>query len=194
MAARGVPGLIPEVPFFTLLANRKFPVTDWIRTPAEMDYVVEPDIFHDLFGHVPLLFDRAYADHIAAYGQGALKAHALEQSDASCKAAVEHLSRLYWYTIEFGLQREGDDVRAYGAGILSSPGELFHSVQSPEPERLPLTNPHELLRCMVSSYKIDSYQSQYFVIENFEALLFLTAPDFTPYYRALAARKLNEKE
>ncbi len=184
----GVPGLIPEVPFFTLLANRKFPVTDWIRTPAEMDYVVEPDIFHDLFGHVPLLFDRAYADHIAAYGQGALKAHALEQSDASCKAAVEHLSRLYWYTIEFGLQREGEEVRAYGAGILSSPGELFHSVQSPAPERLPLTNPQELLRCMASNYKIDTYQSQYFVIENFEALLFLTAPDFTPYYRELASR------
>lgn len=182
----GVPGLIPEVPFFTLLANRKFPVTDWIRTPSEMDYVVEPDIFHDLFGHVPLLFDRAYADHIAAYGQGALKAHALEQSDPSCRAAVEHLSRLYWYTIEFGLQREGKEVRAYGAGILSSPGELLHSVQSPEPERLPLTNPQELLRCMASRYKIDSYQSQYFVIENFEALLALTAPDFTPYYQSLA--------
>lgn len=182
----GVPGLIPEVPFFTLLANRKFPVTDWIRTPSEMDYVVEPDIFHDLFGHVPLLFDRAYADHIAAYGQGALKAHALEQSDPSCRAAVEHLSRLYWYTIEFGLQREGKEVRAYGAGILSSPGELLHSVQSPEPKRLPLTNPQELLRCMASRYKIDSYQSQYFVIENFEALLALTAPDFTPYYQSLA--------
>ncbi|MCZ8286795.1 MAG: phenylalanine 4-monooxygenase, partial [Bacteroidia bacterium] len=74
----GVPGLIPEVPFFTLLANRKFPVTDWIRTPAEFDYIVEPDIFHDLFGHVPLLFDPSYADHIQAYGKGALKAHALE--------------------------------------------------------------------------------------------------------------------
>jgi phenylalanine-4-hydroxylase len=184
----GVPGLIPEVPFFTLLANRKFPVTDWIRTRAEMDYVVEPDIFHDLFGHVPLLFDRAYADHIQAYGQGALKAHALAQSDASCKAAVEHLSRLYWYTIEFGLQREGDAVRAYGAGILSSPGELAHSVQSPEPERLPLTNTPELLHCMASKYKIDSYQSQYFVIENFEALLALTAPDFTPHYRLLALK------
>jgi phenylalanine-4-hydroxylase len=184
----GVPGLIPEVPFFTLLANRKFPVTDWIRTPAEMDYVVEPDIFHDLFGHVPLLFDRAYADHIAAYGQGALKAHALEQNDPSCKAAVEHLSRLYWYTIEFGLQREETQVRAYGAGILSSPGELPHSVQSPQPERLPLTNTQELLRCMASRYKIDTYQSQYFVIENFEALLELTSPDFTPYYRELASR------
>ena len=183
----GVPGLIPEVPFFTLLANRKFPVTDWIRTPEEFDYVVEPDIFHDLFGHVPLLFDRTYADHIQAYGKGALKAHALAQGDASCRAAVEHLSRLYWYTIEFGLLREGDALRAYGAGILSSPGELPHSVLSTDPQRLPLTNASELLRCMASRYKIDTFQSQYFVIDSFEDLLALTAPDFTAYYRSLGA-------
>ena len=183
----GVPGLIPEVPFFTLLANRKFPVTDWIRTPEEFDYVVEPDIFHDLFGHVPLLFDRAYADHIQAYGKGALKAHALEHNDPTCRAAVEHLSRLYWYTIEFGLLREGDALRAYGAGILSSPGELPHSVRSGEPQRLPLTNESELLRCMASRYKIDTFQSQYFVINSFEDLLHLTAPDFTPYYQSLGA-------
>jgi phenylalanine-4-hydroxylase len=182
----GVPGLIPEVPFFTLLAHRKFPVTDWIRTPQEFDYVVEPDIFHDLFGHVPLLFDRSYADHIQAYGQGALKAHRLEHSDASCKHAVEHLARLYWYTIEFGLLREQDQYRAYGAGILSSPGELRHSVMSAEPERLPLTNERELLRCMASSYKIDTFQSQYFLIDDFAGLLALTAPDFTGHYRELA--------
>ncbi len=195
----GVPGLIPEVPFFSLLANRKFPVTDWIRTPLEMDYVVEPDIFHDLFGHVPLLFDRTYADHIQAYGQGALKAHALELSDPSCKAAVEHLSRLYWYTIEFGLLREkgkgsgngGEQMRAYGAGILSSPGELSHSVNSSQPARLPLTNSKELLACMASKYKIDTYQSQYFVIEDFEALMSLTSRDFTPHYRALAKNLLG---
>jgi phenylalanine-4-hydroxylase len=182
----GVPGLIPEVPFFTLLANRKFPVTDWIRTPAEMDYVVEPDVFHDLFGHVPLLFDKVYADYIEAYGHAALKAHALEQSDASCAGAVEHLSRLYWYTIEFGLLKQGSSVRAYGAGILSSPGELPHSVNSAEPQRLPLRHEAELLRCMASSYKIDTYQSQYFVVESFDALLALTAPDFTPHYQTLA--------
>jgi phenylalanine-4-hydroxylase len=185
----GVPGLIPEVPFFTLLANKKFPVTDWIRTPAEFDYVVEPDIFHDLFGHVPLLFDASYADHIAAYGQGALKAYALEQSDPSCKGAVEHLARLYWYTIEFGLLREAGQCRAYGAGILSSPGELQHSVQSEEPQRLMLSKESELLRCMGSSYKIDTFQSQYFVINDFASLLWLTAPDFTRYYQALATLK-----
>jgi phenylalanine-4-hydroxylase len=185
----GVPGLIPEVPFFTLLANRKFPVTDWIRTPAELDYVVEPDVFHDLFGHVPLLFDASYANYIQAYGQAALKAHALEQSRSDCAGAVEHLSRLYWYTIEFGLLRENGQVRAYGAGILSSPGELQHSVQSSAPQRLVLTNEQELLHCMGSRYKIDTFQSQYFVIKDFESLLALTAPDFTPHYQHLAALK-----
>jgi phenylalanine-4-hydroxylase len=144
-------------------------------------------VFHDLFGHVPLLFDQSYADHIQAYGKGALKAHALERSDPSCRAAVEHLSRLYWYTIEFGLLQEAGGVRAYGAGILSSPGELAHSVHSAEPERLPLCDETDLLHCMGSIYKIDTYQAQYFVIDDFEALLKLTAPDFTPYYRALTA-------
>ncbi len=190
----GVPGLIPEVPFFTLLADCKFPVTDWIRTPQEMDYVVEPDIFHDLFGHVPLLFDRAYADHIQAYGKGALKAHALEQGDASCARAVEHLSRLYWYTIEFGLLREQGQYRAYGAGILSSPSELPHSVNSSEPQRLPLLSDKELLHCMASTYKIDTFQSRYFVIDSFSDLLELTAPDFTPHYRALATAPKTQPE
>jgi phenylalanine-4-hydroxylase len=183
----GVPGLIPEVPFFTLLANRKFPVTDWIRTPAEMDYVVEPDIFHDLFGHVPLLFDSTYANYIQAYGNAALKAHALEQGAASCARAVEHLSRLYWYTIEFGLLRQAGGVKAYGAGILSSPGELPHSVNSSDPQRMLLRNDVELLQCMASTYKIDTYQSRYFVIDSFSDLLRLTAPDFTPHYQALAS-------
>jgi phenylalanine-4-hydroxylase len=184
----GVPGLIPEVPFFTLLANRKFPVTDWIRTPEEFDYIVEPDIFHDLFGHVPLLFDPSYANHIQAYGKGALKAHELEHGPQQIAGAVEMLSRLYWYTIEFGLVREsahGDEVRAYGAGILSSPGELLHSVESSEPLRLKLQDNDDLLRCMASTYKIDTYQSQYFVIDSFDALLDLTTPDFTPLYRQL---------
>jgi phenylalanine-4-hydroxylase len=185
----GVPGLIPEVPFFTLLANRKFPVTDWIRTPAEFDYIVEPDIFHDLFGHVPLLFDPSYADHIQAYGKGALKAHALEHGTPPIPGAVEMLSRLYWYTIEFGLmhdKKSGGEVRAFGAGILSSPGELAWSVESAEPQRIPLRDNADLLRCMSSTYKIDTFQQQYFVIDSFEALLRLTEPDFTPYYRALA--------
>ncbi len=165
-----VPGLIPEVPFFSLLAARKFPVTDWIRTPEEFDYIVEPDVFHDLFGHVPLLFNPVFADYVQRYGQGGLKAHSLN--------ACELLSRLYWYTIEFGLIREPDGLRAYGAGILSSSGELRYSVTSPEPRRVPLT----LETVMRSRYKIDSYQSTYFVIDSFDQLFDMTAPDFAPVY------------
>ncbi|MEO5658203.1 MAG: phenylalanine 4-monooxygenase [Polaromonas sp.] len=184
----GVPGLIPEVPFFTLLAARKFPVTDWIRTPGEFDYIVEPDVFHDLFGHVPLLFDARYADHVQAYGEGALKAHALEHGAEPIAGAVEMLSRLYWYTIEFGLLRDaqaGGQLRAYGAGLLSSPGELAYCVQSSQPHRIALQSPADLLRCMASSYKIDSYQQQYFVIDSFDMLRALTQPDFKPLYQTL---------
>ena len=169
----GVPGLIPEVPFFTLLANRKFPVTDWIRKPQEFEYIVEPDIFHDLFGHVPLLFNPVFADYVQRYGQGGLKAQGL----GSC----EMLSRLYWYTIEFGLIREAGELRAYGAGILSSSGELAYSVQSPEPQRIPL----QLERTMRTRYKIDTYQQTYFVIDSFEQLFEMTAADFAPIYERL---------
>ena len=169
-----VPGLIPEVPFFTLLANRKFPVTDWIRTPAEFEYIVEPDVFHDLFGHVPLLFNPVFADHMQAYGAGGLKAHG--------QGACEQLSRLYWYTIEFGLIRQDKGLRAYGAGILSSSGELVHAVRSPEPHRIALN----LLRTMRTRYKIDSYQQTYFVIDSFRQLFDMTTPDFTPLYAKLS--------
>ena len=170
-----VPGLIPEEPFFSLLANRRFPVTDWIRKPEEFDYIVEPDVFHDLFGHVPMLFDPTFADYVQRYGEGGLKAHSLE--------AGEDLARLYWYTVEFGLIRQRDGLRAYGAGILSSVGELQHAARSREPRRIPLT----LLRAMRSRYKIDSYQSTYFVIDSFSQLFDMTAPDFTPLYQQLAA-------
>ena len=165
-----VPGLIPEVPFFTLLAKRKFPVTDWIRTPEEFEYIVEPDVFHDLFGHVPLLFNPVFADYVQRYGEGGLKAHAL--------GACELLSRLYWYTIEFGLIRQHNGLRAYGAGILSSSGELQYSVHSPEPQRIPL----QLERTMRTRYKIDSYQQTYFVIDSFQQLFDTTAADFAPVY------------
>lgn len=173
-----VPGLIPERPFFDLLAHRRFPVTDWIRTPDEFDYVVEPDVFHDLFGHVPLLFNPVFADYVQRYGAGGLKAHDL--------GAGELLSRLYWYTIEFGLIQQRDGLRAYGAGILSSSGELRHSVTSPRPQRIAL----DLLRCMRTRYKIDDYQATYFVIDSFEQLFDMTAPDFAPLYEAV--RSLGE--
>jgi phenylalanine-4-hydroxylase len=168
-----VPGLIPERPFFDLLAHRRFPVTDWIRKPHEFDYVVEPDVFHDLFGHVPLLFNPVFADYVQRYGAGGLKAHDL--------GAGELLSRLYWYTIEFGLIRQASGLRAYGAGILSSAGELRHSITSPQPQRIAL----DLLRCMRTRYKIDDYQSTYFVIDGFEQLFNMTAPDFAPLYEAV---------
>ncbi len=171
-----VPGLIPEEAFFSLLSRRKFPVTGWIRKPEEFDYVVEPDVFHDLFGHVPLLFNPMFADYMQAYGAGGLKASRLE----SC----EYLARLYWYTVEFGLIDTPAGLRAYGAGILSSAGELRHSVTSPQPRRVGF----DLERIMRTRYTIDSYQSSYFVIDSFQQLFDATAPDFTPLYRRVAAQ------
>jgi phenylalanine-4-hydroxylase len=165
-----VPGLIPEEAFFALLAKRKFPVTDWLRKPEEFDYVVEPDVFHDLYGHVPLLFNPVFADYMQAYGEGGLKASRLD--------ACELLARLYWYTVEFGLIDTPQGLRAYGAGILSSAGELRHSVRSPEPRRVAF----DLRRLMRTRYRIDSFQSTYFVIDAFEQLFDATAPDFTPVY------------
>jgi phenylalanine-4-hydroxylase len=174
--AVAVPGLIPEEAFFALLAKRKFPVTRWLRTPEEFDYIVEPDVFHDLFGHVPLLFNPVFADYMQAYGAGGLKASRLD--------ACELLARLYWYTVEFGLIATPQGVRAYGAGILSSAGELQYSVQSPEPSRVRF----DLRRIMRTRYKIDSYQATYFVIDSFDQLFAATAPDFTPIYRAIRAQ------
>ena len=171
----GVPGLIPEVPFFTLLAKRKFPVTDWIRSPKEFDYIVEPDVFHDLFGHVPLLFNPVFADHMQAYGAGGLKAHGL--------GACEPLARLYWYTIEFGLIRQPNGLRAYGAGILSSGAELQHAVKSGAAKRIAL----DVLRAMRTRYTIDSFQQTYFVIDSFQQLFDLTSPDFSPLYQQVLA-------
>ena len=168
-----VPGLIPEEAFFALLAQRRFPVTGWLRKPEEFDYIVEPDVFHDLFGHVPLLFNPVFADYMQAYGAGGRKASRLD--------ACELLARLYWYTVEFGLIRTPEGVRAYGAGILSSAGELRHSVRSDEPRRVPF----QLERIMRTRYKIDTYQATYFVIDSFQQLFDATAPDFTPIYRAV---------
>jgi phenylalanine-4-hydroxylase len=171
-----VPGLIPEEAFFALLAQRKFPVTEWLRKPEEFDYVVEPDVFHDLYGHVPLLFNPTFADYMQAYGEGGLKASRLD--------ACELLARLYWYTVEFGLIDTPQGLRAYGAGILSSAGELRHSVRSPEPRRVAF----DLQRLMRTRYRIDSYQATYFVIDAFQQLFDATAPDFTPVYAAVRSQ------
>jgi len=168
-----VPGLIPEREFFTLLAARRFPVTSWLRTEEEFDYIVEPDLFHDLFGHVPLLFEPVFANYMQAFGEGGLKAEGLH--------ALEYLSRLYWYTVEFGLLRTAQGLRVYGAGILSSVGELDYCLTSPQPHRAAF----DVSRLMRTRYKIDTYQETYFVIDDFQQLFDATAPDFAPYYERL---------
>jgi phenylalanine-4-hydroxylase len=169
----GVPGLIPDEAFFTHLANRRFPVTVWLRKPEEFDYIVEPDVFHDFFGHVPLLFEATYADHLYEYGKGGLKAHRL--------GALKQLARLYWYSIEFGLLQTPQGLRAYGAGLLSSGSELAHCIDSPAPQRLAFA----LERILRTDYRIDRFQDSYFVIDSFESLLAATAPDFAPIYSRL---------
>jgi phenylalanine-4-hydroxylase len=170
-----VPGLLPEPVFFGHLAARRFPVTVWLREEHEFDYIVEPDVFHDFFGHVPLLFDPVFADYMQAYGQGGLKADGLH--------ALEYLARLYWYTVEFGLISAPDGLRIYGAGVLSSPSEIVHAVGSPQPHRIGF----DLRRVMRTRYKIDTFQQSYFVIDGFERLFRETAPDFTPVYAEVAA-------
>ena len=177
----GVEGLLPELTFFDHLANRRFPVTWWIRKPEQLDYLAEPDLFHDLFGHVPLLMNPVFADYMAAYGCGGVKAHAIGPE------ALVNLTRLYWYTVEFGLIRQGrsgqpDDLRIYGSGIVSSKGESIHCLESPAPNRIGFN----LERIMRTRYRIDSYQKTYFVIDSFEQLIDATGPDFTPIYQRLA--------
>jgi phenylalanine-4-hydroxylase len=168
-----VPGLIPDLAFFEHLANRRFPVTRWLRRPQEAEYVVEPDVFHDFFGHVPLLFDPVYADYMAAYGAGGLKAAQLD--------SLKHLARLYWYTVEFGLLRTPEGMRVYGAGLLSSSGELLYAAESAEPRRVKF----DLERLLRTEYRIDRFQDTYFVIDGFEQLIADTAPDFTPVYERI---------
>jgi phenylalanine-4-hydroxylase len=172
-----VPGLVPDLTFFEHLAQRRFPVTVWLREPEEFDYIVEPDIFHDFFGHVPMLFNPVFANYMQAYGRGGIKAHAL--------GAIEMLARLYWYTVEFGLIDTKRGLRAYGAGILSSGGEISYCVQSADPNRIGF----DLLRIMQTRYKIDTYQETYFVIRDFGELFRATEPDFTPYYAQLRGRE-----
>jgi len=174
-----VPGLLPDLTFFDHLANRRFPVTVWLRNPEEFDYIVEPDIFHDFFGHVPMLFNPVFADYIQAYGKGGIKAHAL--------GAIEMLARLYWYTVEFGLIETKRGLRTYGAGILSSGGEISYCLDSPNPNRIGF----DLMRIMQTRYKIDTFQETYFVIRDFRELFEATAPDFTPYYRELQGREAH---
>jgi phenylalanine-4-hydroxylase len=169
-----VPGLVPVEAFFALLAARKFPVTAFIRQPHEVDYLQEPDIFHEMFGHVSMLANPLFADYSQAFGAGGLKAQQLGH--------VGHLEALYWFTIEFGLINTPEGRRIYGAGIASSPGE---SVFSLSPEAIHVA--YDVKRIMRQKYRIDQYQHHYFVIDSFEQLLESTRPDFTPYYEEVSA-------
>ncbi len=169
-----VPGLVPEDVFFDHLANRRFVAGRFIRAPDQLDYLQEPDIFHDVFGHVPLLANPVFADYMEAYGRGGQRAVEL--------GAIDWLARLYWYTVEFGLIRSSEGLRIYGAGIVSSHAESLFALGDPSPNRIGF----RLDRVMRTAYRIDDYQQSYFVIDSFEDLLRQTLEtDFGPLYAAI---------
>ena len=169
-----VPGLVPDGVFFGHLANRRFPAGQFIRKPHELDYLEEPDVFHDVFGHVPMLMNPCIADFIQAYGEGGLRAEKL--------GVLKHLARVYWYTVEFGLVRQADGLRIYGAGIASSRTESAFALNDPSPNRLGF----ELERVMRTEYRIDDFQESYFVIDGLQKLMELARIDFGPLYQRLA--------
>lgn len=170
-----VPGLVPDDVFFDHLANRRFVAGSFIRRPDQIDYLQEPDVFHDVFGHVPLLAHPAFADYMQAYGEGGRRANRM--------GAIERLARLYWHTVEFGLIREGGGLKLYGAGIVSSFGESHFALEDASPNRIAF----DLKRVMRTRYRIDDYQQAYFVIDSFDDLLRQTTEtDFGPLYDALA--------
>ncbi|MBX3593223.1 phenylalanine 4-monooxygenase [Sphingomonas sp.] len=171
-----VPGLVPDDVFFDHLANRRFVAGNFIRRPDQLDYLQEPDVFHDVFGHVPMLADPVFADYMVAYGRGGLRA--LEHG------ALKQLSRLYWYTVEFGLIEEDAGLRIYGSGIVSSFGESRFALDSESPNRIGF----DLKRVMRTDYRIDDFQQNYFVIPSFDELLRVTVEtDFAPLYDEILA-------
>ena len=165
-----VPGLVPDEVFFDHLANRRFPAGQFIRTPDQLDYLEEPDVFHDVFGHVPMLMNPVIADYIQAYGVGGLRAQKL--------GVLAQLARVYWYTVEFGLVEQEDGLRIYGSGIVSSFAETRFALEDPSPNRLRF----DLERVMRTRYRIDDFQETYFVIRSLDALLELAHIDFAPFY------------
>ena len=171
-----VPMLIPDHVFFWHLANRRFPAGNFIRTRETFDYIQEPDVFHDVFGHVPLLTDPVFADYMQEYGRAGWKAMQHNRLKA--------LGALYWYTVEFGLMMEGGDLRIYGAGILSGPTEAVFALEAESPNRIMLN----VDRVMRTDYVISDLQPTYFVIESFEDLYRKTVErDFDRLYRNLGA-------
>ena len=168
-----VPGLVPDDVFFDHLANRRFVSGQFIRKPDQLDYLQEPDIFHDVFGHVPMLTDPDFAAYMEAYGKGGQRAQSL--------GMLKNLARLYWYTVEFGLMEEADGLRIYGAGIVSSATESVFSLEDASPNRLGF----DLERVMKTLYRIDDFQQVYFVIDSIEELKAVTLQDFGPLYERL---------
>jgi phenylalanine-4-hydroxylase len=169
-----VPGLVPDDVFFDHLAHRRFVAGRFIRRADQLDYLQEPDVFHDVFGHVPMLAHPVFADYMQAYGEGGLR--------AMRHGAIDKLARLYWYTVEFGLVRSGDGLNIYGAGIVSSRGESLFALDDPSPNRVAF----DMERVMRTRYRIDDYQQVYFVIDSFDALLRATLEtDFAPLYARL---------
>jgi phenylalanine-4-hydroxylase len=169
-----VPGLVPDDVFFDHLANRRFPAGQFIRKPHELDYLQEPDIFHDVFGHVPMLTDPTFADYMQAYGRGGQRALGLGR--------LANLARLYWYTVEFGLMETPQGLRIYGAGIVSSRTESIFALDDPSPNRIGF----DLERVMRTPYRIDDFQQVYFVIPSIQTLQDVTLRDFGPLYDRLA--------
>lgn len=169
-----VPGLVPDDVFFDHMANRRFVAGNFIRRRDQLDYLQEPDVFHDVFGHVPMLADPRFADYLEAYGRGGLRA--MEHG------ALKQLARLYWYTVEFGLIDEPEGLRIYGSGIVSSSAESVFSLEDPSPNRIAF----DLKRVMRTEYRIDDFQQNYFVIPSFDELLRVTVEtDFAPFYEEI---------
>jgi phenylalanine-4-hydroxylase len=173
-----VPGLVPDEVFFAHLAERRFPAGYWIRTPGQLDYIEEPDVFHDVFGHVPLLMQPRYADYMQAYGRAARA--------CAGRPGLANLARLYWYTVEFGLMRTAAGLRIFGAGLISSGGEAVHSLASPQPARVRF----DAGRVMRTAYEIDRYQRIYFVLDGYDELPALQPADLVR--RIAAARRKPE--
>jgi phenylalanine-4-hydroxylase len=174
---------VPDDVFFEHLANRRFVAGRFIRRPDQLDYLQEPDVFHDVFGHVPLLAHPVFADYMQAYGEGGLRADGL--------GAIEKLARLYWYTVEFGLIRQDAELKIYGAGIVSSYGESLFALDDPSPNRIGFG----LKRLMRTKYRIDDYQQSYFVIDSFDDLLRQTVEmDFAPLYEELKQESTIEAD
>jgi phenylalanine-4-hydroxylase len=172
-----VPGLVPDDVFFDHMANRRFVAGNFIRRPDQLDYLEEPDVFHDVFGHVPMLADPVFADYLEAYGRGGQRALSMD--------ALKYLGRLYWYTVEFGLIAEPEGLRIYGSGIVSSFAETRFALDDPSPNRIGF----DIARVMRTEYRIDDFQQNYFVIPSFDELLRITVEtDFAPLYTELKAQ------